>query len=194
MNSIFYRLQLYFVEIIFIFVFVKLVILIILFVSRLNWIANGVEIISFEIIILLLAISKIIILYRFIIFRWLRWFLTLLIIFILSFFTRFFILLMYRFLDAFLFTWLQKILNVLSVFLFYFLCFQLHKLINFEMKVETFFLKHILIISLKLLVDQDNASIYILSVEWIKLFIFLVAVICYEIKWNKWILFYFLVL
>jgi len=62
------------------------------------------------------------------------------------------------------------------------------------MKIETFFFEYILIDTLKLLVYQHDASVNILSIKWIELLTFLIAVICYEIKWNKWIFFYFFIL
>ena len=62
------------------------------------------------------------------------------------------------------------------------------------MKIKTFFLKNSLILILKLLVYQDNAGIHILPIKWIKHLLFLVAIISYEIKRDKWILFYFFIL
>ena len=62
------------------------------------------------------------------------------------------------------------------------------------MKIKTFFLKNSLILILKLLVYQNNAGIHIFPIKWIKHLLFLVAIISYEIKRDKWILLYFFIL
>ena len=62
------------------------------------------------------------------------------------------------------------------------------------MKIRTFFLKIFIIFPLKLLVNQDNARIYILPIKWIENFLLLITIMSCEIKRDKWILLYFLIL
>jgi len=62
------------------------------------------------------------------------------------------------------------------------------------MKIRTFFLKILIIFPLKLLVNQDNARIYIFPIKWIENFPLLITIMSSEIKRDKWILLYFLIL